>query len=251
MLLKACCLSASQHNKTQSNQTKPDFTPNKQSQVLKEMLEDELLEMVGDPHDTDPPEDQSAADGHYHQYHHLPPAGVTPSHPGTPVPSLAPHASHSAGASAPDSPTSTDGGGGGDKARGTALSAHSSLASIAGLAPPTVEESSIVGGFGTGGASSHRVSGAFAPPGSVEQGQNVYDAGVWRSATARKERKRYARSLSAHKHTLSAMAGAGGAGSSAHRGRLLKGHGHGHRRKQQHHHQGAGGDDGDDGGFHI
>jgi hypothetical protein len=229
------------------------FKPtNTQTQVLKEMLDDELLDMVGDPHDTDPPEDQSATDAHYfHHHHHHPHAGATPPHSGTPV-------SHSAGASsAPGSPTSGKGGAWGDRARwGVVLSAHSSLASIAGLAPPTVdEESSIVGGFGKGRAPSHQVSGTFAPPGAVEEGQSVYDAGVWRSATARKERKRYARSLGAHKHTLSAVVGAGRAGSSSshQRQRLLKGHGgHEHRPKQQqHHHHGAGGDDADDGGFHL
>lgn len=215
------------------------------------MLEDEILAMVEDTHDADPPDADATPPTDLHHLHQHPLGmGLTPPLATTPVPQLPP----SAGASAPDSPTSTDGGGGGDRARGGGLSAHSSLASMAGLVgPSTVEEPAGVGSFAT--AASQRASGVFAAPGPVEQGENVYDAGVWRSATARKERRRYARSLSTHKHTLSSamVGGAGGSSSSYRGGRLLKGHGHGHRRKQQQHQggQGGGAGDGDDGGFHI
>jgi len=175
-------------------------------ELAQEMLEDHAVVLA--PHE---PEHHH---NHHHHHHHV--DVQSPPSPATPVAMY--EGSHDIGAarnstSAVASLTTTARSGGefgashlrdiggspllsqrlvpGEELHGAAGGGNGDFASSPSPITPTTSSSVEMGEFG----------GDFIPTDTL--GRNVFDAGVWRSVTARKEHKRYVRSTNSGKHHLS------------------------------------------------
>lgn len=184
----------------------PDAKEAYERELAQEMLEEHAVVVA--PHETE--------HHHHHRHHHHHVDVQPPSSPATPVAMY--EGSVGIGASRNSS----------SAAASVTTTAHSSrdLSASQRLMPGQEQHGAAGGGNGdfapspTTPTTSSSVEmedsqGDFAPNDTL--GQNVFDAGVWRSVTARKEHKRFVRSTNSGNHHLSHH----------HRGASPTSHGHG------------------------
>lgn len=179
----------------------PDAKDAYERELVQEMLEDHAVVVAS--HE---PEHRHHS---HHHLHHLVDV-QSPSSPATPVAAYdGTYSSGTGGNSSTVAPSAMTGRSSGE------FGASPLRGTGAGLPPPSMSGQGAHGpDSGNGEFAASSTSASLANTGTVEEagdfapvdtliGQNVFDAGVWRSRTARKEHKRYVRSTNSGKHHLS------------------------------------------------